>query len=140
MRRILVERARCKGRLKREGRRHRIHLDTVYLAFETPAEDLLALDEAVETLSAEYPDCAELVKLRFFAGLSQGDAAAALGLPRRTADRHWAFARAWLYDQLNTPTTHQQGSGFFRRTFLRAVQIGPQMVHYAVGKRTGAYS
>jgi RNA polymerase sigma factor (TIGR02999 family) len=109
MRRILVERARRKARLKREGHRQRIHLDTVYLAFETPAEDLLALNDAVEALSAEYPDCAELVKLRFFAGLSQGDAAAALALPRRTADRHWAFARAWLYDQLNTDDHPQVG-------------------------------
>ena len=103
MRRILVERARRKGRLKREGRRRRIHLDAVQLTLDTPAEDLLALDEAMDTLSAEYPDCAELVKLRFFAGLSQGEAAAALGLPRRTADRHWAFARAWLHDQLREP-------------------------------------
>jgi DNA-directed RNA polymerase specialized sigma24 family protein len=59
------------------------------------------VNEALESLAAEYPDCAELVKLRFFAGLPHGEAAAALGMPRRTADRYWAFARAWLFQKLN---------------------------------------
>ena len=100
MRRILVEKARQKGRLKRGGQRQRVALDAVHLALDTPAEDLLSLNEALEALESQYPDCVDLVKLRFFAGLSLGDAAAALGIPRRTADRHWAFARAWLFQQV----------------------------------------
>ena len=105
MRRILVERARHKNRAKRGGQRGRIDLDQVELALTTPAEELLELDEALEKLTAEYPQCAELVKLRFFAGLSHGDAAQTLSLPRRTADRYWAFARAWLHQQLSDDGT-----------------------------------
>jgi RNA polymerase sigma factor (TIGR02999 family) len=101
MRRILIENARRKGRIKRGGRQDRVALDAVEVAMETPPDELLALDEALEQLASAYPQCAELVKLRFFAGLSLGEAAAALDLPRRTADRHWAFARAWLYQRLN---------------------------------------
>jgi DNA-directed RNA polymerase specialized sigma24 family protein len=70
------------------------------MALDTPADDLLEIDESLELLASQYPDCADLVKLRFFAGLSQGEAANALGIPRRTADRHWAFARAWLHQRL----------------------------------------
>jgi RNA polymerase sigma factor (TIGR02999 family) len=101
MRRILVERARAKRRLKRGGDRKRIDLDSIQGAFETPAEDLLAVDDALEQLAAEYPQCAQLVKLRFFADLTQVEAAEALQIPRRTADRHWAFARAWLRKRLH---------------------------------------
>jgi RNA polymerase sigma factor (TIGR02999 family) len=101
MRRILVDRARNRKRLKRDGERRRIDLDQIEMALDTPSEELLALDEALEKLASEYPECAQLVKLRFFAGMSQGDTAAALGVPRRTADRHWAFARAWLHRQLH---------------------------------------
>ncbi len=100
MRRILVDRARDKKRLKRGGGLQRIDLDQIQVALDTPADDLLALDETLERFTAEYPDCAEFVKLRFFAGMSQGDAAGVLGIPRRTADRHWAFARAWLHRNL----------------------------------------
>jgi DNA-directed RNA polymerase specialized sigma24 family protein len=70
------------------------------VALDTPSDDLLEIDESLELLASRYSDCAELVKLRFFAGLSQGEAAQALGIPRRTADRHWAFARAWLLQRL----------------------------------------
>lgn len=101
MRLILVDQARRKGRLKRGGQQQRIPLDAVQVALDMPPDDLLALNEAMEGLGREYPDCAELVKLRFFAGLPEGEAAAALGIPRRTADRHWAFARAWLFQKLN---------------------------------------
>jgi RNA polymerase sigma factor (TIGR02999 family) len=101
MRRILVDRARDKKRQKRGGEWQRINLDAVVAALDTPADELLEIDELLELLGASYPDCAELVKLRFFAGLSQGEAANALGIPRRTADRHWAFARAWLHKSLN---------------------------------------
>ena len=93
-------RARDKKRLKRGGGRQRLDLDQLELAVEADDEGLLALNEALEKLETEDALCAELIKLRFFAGLKQGDAAEALGLPRRTADRYWSFARAWLYDEL----------------------------------------
>jgi DNA-directed RNA polymerase specialized sigma24 family protein len=63
----------------------------------------LAIDEALESLAIDYEDCAQLVKLRFFAGMSQREAAAALALSPRTADRLWAFARAWLFKRLSEP-------------------------------------
>ena len=101
MRRILLNRARDKGRLKRSGKRQRIELDRIEVALDTPSDDLIELDEAIESLALEDELGAKLVKLRFFAGLTLKDAAASLGIARRTADRHWAFARAWLYDQLS---------------------------------------
>ncbi len=100
MRRILLNRARDKGRLKRGGQRHKVDLDRVELAVDAPHEELLAIDEAIAGLTGESPECALLVKLRFFAGLSLGDAAAALGISVSTAKRHWAYARAWLFDAL----------------------------------------
>ena len=100
MRRILVNRARDKGRLKRGGGRQRIDLENIADPATASDEDLLDLDDALERLAGAYPECAELVKLRFFAGMTLKEAAAALGLPRRTADRQWAFARAWLFDAL----------------------------------------
>ena len=100
MRRILVNRARDKGRLKRGGERRRVDLEGLSDPAAAPADDLLDLDDALDRLAAAYPPCAELVKLRFFAGLTLDEAAAALGLTRRTADRQWAFARAWLADAL----------------------------------------
>ena len=83
MRRILVDRARARRRLKRGGGLGRVDLD-----------------EALPDLGREDPLCTRLVALRFFAGLTQAEAAEALGLARRTADRHWAYARAWLYERL----------------------------------------
>ena len=100
MRRILVEAARRKRRLKRGGDRRRVDLDQVEAAATAPGDDLLALDDALEQFAAEDPRKAELVKLRFYAGLSVEAAAACLGVSRATADRHWAYARAWLYDRL----------------------------------------
>jgi len=100
MRRILVNRARDKGRLKRGGGRGRVDLEALSDPTAAPTDDLLDLDDALDRLAAAYPPCAELVKLRFFAGLTLDEAAAALGLTRRTADRQWAFARAWLADAL----------------------------------------
>jgi RNA polymerase sigma factor (TIGR02999 family) len=102
MRRILVNRARDKGRLKRGGGRKRVDLDQLCDPATTSDDDLLALDDALDRLAGAHPQCAALVKLRFFAGLTQQEAAAALGLARRTADRQWAFARAWLFDALGT--------------------------------------
>jgi RNA polymerase sigma factor (TIGR02999 family) len=100
MRRIVLDRARDKRRLKRGGGGQRVEIDLGKIPDEARDVDLLALDEALEQLEHDDVVCASLVKLRFFAGLGQGEAAEALGLSRRTADRHWAFARAWLYDRL----------------------------------------
>lgn len=103
MRRILIEQARRKGSLRRGGGQQRLSLDDVQLALDTPADSLLALDEALNKLAAEDPVKAELVKLRFFAGLSVSEAGKLLGISERTVKRHWAFARAWLYQELTEP-------------------------------------
>jgi RNA polymerase sigma factor (TIGR02999 family) len=100
MRRILINRARDKNRQKRGGRARRIDLDQVESALETDDEELLALDEALETLAVEDNAAVKLVKLRFFAGLTLRETAEAMGLSQRTAERQWAYARAWLYDRL----------------------------------------
>src|SRR5262245_57959758 len=102
MRRILVNRARDKGRLKRGGGRRRQELVDLSAAADASPDDLLDLNEALDRLAVGYPDCAELVKLRFFAGLSLAEAAATLGWSRRTADDRWAFARAWLFKTLGS--------------------------------------
>jgi RNA polymerase sigma factor (TIGR02999 family) len=101
MRRILVNKARDKGRQKRGGGRLRVNLDDLCDPDAASDQDLLDLDEALDRLAAIQPQCVELVKLRFFAGLTMEEAAAALGLARRSADRQWAFARAWLFDALS---------------------------------------
>ena len=102
MRRILIDRARHKQTRKAGGARRRLDLDDIEPALEEENGDrLLALDEALRQLEVEDPLCAELVKLRFFAGLSLEEAAATLGMARRTADRYWAFARSWLYDEMS---------------------------------------
>ncbi|HKI35068.1 MAG TPA: sigma-70 family RNA polymerase sigma factor [Gemmataceae bacterium] len=100
MRRILVERARRKKRLKHGGGLRRVPLDGVRAAAGAPSDDLLALDEALAQLAEEDPVKARLVELRFFAGLSVEDAARCLGISRATADRYWAYARAWLYEKV----------------------------------------
>lgn len=101
MRRILLNRARDKKRLKRGGGWKRVDLDRLAVVDDADDEDLIALDEAMERLAVENKACAELVRLRFFAGLTLDDAAQVLGLPRRTADRYWAYARAWLYEAMS---------------------------------------
>jgi RNA polymerase sigma factor (TIGR02999 family) len=101
MRRILLNRARDRGRLKRGGGWRRLHLDHIDLSVAEPPDDLLLLNDALDKLAQEDPDCAELVKLRFFAGLTLDEAALTLGVARRTADRYWAFARSWLYAALS---------------------------------------
>ncbi len=100
MRRILVNRARDRNRLKRGGNRERIDLDLDSVPDDSRDEELLALDEAIESLEKHDEACAKIVSLRFFAGLTQEQAAEAMGISRRTADRHWAYAKAWLYDRL----------------------------------------
>jgi RNA polymerase sigma factor (TIGR02999 family) len=96
MRRILIDAARRKATERRGGAMQRRALDPDAAAVPEPREDLLALDEALDQLEAEDPLKANLVKLRYFAGLSLSEAAAALDLSERTAGRHWAYARAWL--------------------------------------------
>jgi RNA polymerase sigma factor (TIGR02999 family) len=103
MRRILVEQARRKGALRRGGGQQRLCLDDVQLAVDTPDDQLLAMDEALNKLAAVDPVKAELVKLRFFAGLSVVEAGKLLGMSERSVKRHWAFARAWLYQELTQP-------------------------------------
>jgi RNA polymerase sigma factor (TIGR02999 family) len=100
MRRILVEGARKRGRLKRGGDRQRLDLDALQLSVQEVADELLALDEALAELGQKHPDRAELVKLRYFAGLTVAQAAEALGISTSTADRHWTYARAWLYRRI----------------------------------------
>ncbi|MEA2593120.1 MAG: hypothetical protein QOD62_2951 [Actinomycetota bacterium] len=100
MRRILVEHARRKHRLKHGGGRARVVLDPALIAAPAASEDLLALDEALNKLAEHDPPVAELVKLRYFAGLTNRQAAAALGIAPRTADLHWSYARAWLLAEL----------------------------------------
>ncbi len=96
MRRILVDAARRKAAARHGGGLARLELDPDIAATREPREDLVALDEALDRLAAEDPLKAELVKLRYFVGLTLPEAAAALNLSERTAGRHWAFARAWL--------------------------------------------
>jgi RNA polymerase sigma factor (TIGR02999 family) len=96
MRRILVDRARRKAAARHGGDRARVELEPDLAAAPEVQEDLIALDDALNRLAVEYPVQAELVKLRYFGGLTLPQAAAALQLAERTAGRHWAFARAWL--------------------------------------------
>src|SRR6185369_12033116 len=97
MRRILVEQARRKRRVRHGGGRARIDLDGADIAVDGVSDDLLSLDDALQRLTADEPEAAEVVKLRYFAGLTAEEAAAALGISLRTANRHWAYAKAWLY-------------------------------------------
>jgi RNA polymerase sigma factor (TIGR02999 family) len=100
MRRILVDAARWKRCPKHGGDRRRVDADEAGEAIAPPVADLLALDDALSKLAAQDKDSADLVKLRYFAGLSLAEAAEALGLPTRTAGRRWAYARAWLGEEL----------------------------------------
>jgi len=100
MRRILIENARRKGRLKRGGEWERVGLENLDVAVATDDDTLLAVHEALDKLAAIEPVGAKLIELRFFAGLSNMDAAKALGLAERTAKRTWAYARAWLHEEL----------------------------------------
>jgi RNA polymerase sigma factor (TIGR02999 family) len=101
MRRILVNRARDKGRQKRGGGQERVDIELAEVSLNARADELLAIDDALEKLGREDAACAALVKLRFFAGLTQEESAQALGIARRTADRHWAYAKAWLFQELH---------------------------------------
>ena len=100
MRRILVESARRKSRIKHGRERQRVDLDSGCLVSDAPSLDLLALDEALTKFAQAEPAKARLVELRFFAGLTMPEAAAALNISLATAERYWTFAKSWLYAEL----------------------------------------
>ncbi len=100
MRRILIEHARRRGRVKRGGGRPRVPLDVLDLAVEQDEEQIMAVDAALDRLVQADRGAAEVVRLRYFAGLSVSQAAEALGVSERTVKRDWAFARAWLHRAL----------------------------------------
>jgi len=100
MRRILIDRARRKRRERHGGDHRRVDLDTAFPAIQASPDALLAVDEALERLEREFPEKALLVRLRHYAGLSLREAAEAMEISPATAKRHWAFARAFLFDEL----------------------------------------
>jgi RNA polymerase sigma factor (TIGR02999 family) len=97
MRRILVENARRKARLKRWGGQQRLDIDGLELADTTPDDKILLIDESLQRLQTEDPATARIVMLKFFAGLTNQEVAQALSVSERTVERDWAFARSWLY-------------------------------------------
>ena len=101
MRRILIENARRKHRLKHGGYRQKIDLDDACIVIEGPSEDIIALDEALVKLALEDPVKADLVKLRYFAGLTIEQSGGILNISRAIADRYWSYSRAWLFDEIN---------------------------------------
>ncbi len=102
MRRILIENARRKKRLKHGGEFDRVDLPEIEAPAQKQFDDLLSLDVALTEFAKESPQKAELVKLRYFAGLNEQEAADVLGISRATAARHWAYARAWLFNRIKT--------------------------------------
>ena len=105
MRRILIENARRKKRLKRGGEFQKAEMFDGDLAIEPPSVDLLALDEALDRLALDEPVVAELVKLRYFAGMTTAQTAEILNISRRNADRYWAYARTWLHHEISKGDT-----------------------------------
>lgn len=104
MRRILVDHARWKRAAAHGGGWIRVSVEEIQLATEMPAEQLLVVDEALQRFDQSHPQAAELVQLRFYTGVSQQEAADMLGVSRRTADRFWEFARAWLFTEIRGQT------------------------------------
>jgi RNA polymerase sigma factor (TIGR02999 family) len=102
MRRILLDRARKKGRVRHGGKLERVDLEQVTLATQDSDDVLVAVHEALEKLTIESPQEAEIVKLRYFGGLEHAEIAQALGLSETTVRRHWAYARCWLYAELKS--------------------------------------
>jgi RNA polymerase sigma factor (TIGR02999 family) len=118
MRRILVDRAREKHSLKRGGAWQQVDLDQAAEVAHDPAEDVVALSEALDRLAEHDPVKAELVRLRFFAGLSVEEAADLLGVSRATADRYWRYAKTWLYCALtrqSQPDAESKSAHLLRR-------------------------
>ena len=102
MRRILIENARRKARLKRGGDQLRVDIEQLELASTTPEEKVLLIDEAVEKLQVEDPEKARVVVLKFFGGLTNQQVAESMGVTERTVERHWAYAKAWLFQSIRT--------------------------------------
>jgi len=102
MRRILIENARRKARLKRGGDQLRLDVDQVELAATTPDEKVLLIDEALDTLQLRDPEKARVVLLKFFGGYTNQEVAESLGVTERTVERHWAYAKAWLFQTIRT--------------------------------------
>jgi RNA polymerase sigma factor (TIGR02999 family) len=102
MRRILIENARRKSRLKRGGDQLRLDIDQLELAAATPDDKMLLIDEALERLQAEDPEKAQVVVLKFFGGRTNQEVAETLGVTERTVERHWAYAKAWLFQSIRT--------------------------------------
>jgi RNA polymerase sigma factor (TIGR02999 family) len=100
MRDILVDQARRKASIKHGGDRRRVNADEIALSIESPSEDLLALNEALDRLERDDPRKGQIVMLRYFAGLSREETAEALGLTVRTIDREWRYIKTWLYTQI----------------------------------------
>lgn len=105
MRRILVEQARYKGCARHGGGRRRVDLDEACPVADEPNDDVISLSDALTRLAEQDPIRAELVKLRFFGGLTMPEAAAALAISLATAERYWVFARTWLYAQMAEEST-----------------------------------
>jgi RNA polymerase sigma factor (TIGR02999 family) len=100
MRRILIENARRKSRLKRGGDQLRVDIDHLELAATTPEEKVLLIDDALERLQAQDPERARVVLLKFFGGLTNQEVAESIGVTERTIERHWAYAKAWLFQNI----------------------------------------
>ena len=105
MRRILIDNARRKRALRHGGGQQRVDIDAINLAAASPDDQLLAVNDALEKFAAVDPGKADLVKLRYFVGMTIEAAAAALGVSEPTAKRHWTYARAWLYRELTAPVS-----------------------------------
>jgi RNA polymerase sigma factor (TIGR02999 family) len=102
MRRILIENARRKARLKRGGGQVRVDADQVELASTTPDEKILLINDALELLQAQDPEKARVVVLKFFGGRTNQEVAESLAVTERTVERHWAYAKAWLFQNIRT--------------------------------------
>jgi RNA polymerase sigma factor (TIGR02999 family) len=107
MRRIMVESARRKNRIKHGGALERVDLDAIEVPLPMPADEMIALDEALDRLSKIDPRAAEVVKLCFFTGLTQEQSAKELGVSLATAERLWSFARAWLFKEVKKATCEE---------------------------------
>jgi RNA polymerase sigma factor (TIGR02999 family) len=115
MRRILVEKARRKKRFKHGGARLRVDLEAEGFLAKEPSEDIEALDEALTKLAAEDPAKAEMVKLRFFAGLTMPEIARVLKISLATAERHWTYARTWLFAELKDRDNSENPQEYFKK-------------------------
>ena len=123
MRRILVEGARRKGRVKHGGERQRVDLDAQDVPVRPPPEEVLALDDALTRLAAEDPDAARVVDLHFFAGLSIEEAAQALGVSRATAYRQWTYAKGWLRCAIGGDYSAHGGRGCNAQSVMRPCNV-----------------